>query len=97
MCNNCTHKAVCSIYRATGGVKSCEHHKEERKGVWIIDYADTGEAGSYAAFIEFRCSNCGLEVGMESGEYGWEMGDPVPWIACPVCGADMRPTEGENV
>ena len=29
MCNNCIHKAVCSIYRATGGVKKCEHHKEE--------------------------------------------------------------------
>lgn len=29
MCNNCIHKAVCSIYRATGGVKKCEHFKED--------------------------------------------------------------------
>ncbi len=28
---NCL-EAVCSKYIATGGVKSCEHHKEERKG-----------------------------------------------------------------
>lgn len=32
MCNNCIHKAVCSIYRATGGVKKCEHFKEGRRG-----------------------------------------------------------------
>ena len=35
MCDNCTHKAVCSIYRATGGVKKCEHFKEERRGEWV--------------------------------------------------------------
>ena len=36
MCEKCDHKAVCSIYRATGGVKSCEHHKEERRGKWNV-------------------------------------------------------------
>lgn len=36
MCNNCIHKIVCSKYIATGGVKKCEHHREERKGRWII-------------------------------------------------------------
>lgn len=35
MCDNCIHKPVCSIYRATWGVKRCEHHKEERRGRWI--------------------------------------------------------------
>ena len=35
MCNNCIHKPVCSKYIATGGVNSCEHHKEERKGRWL--------------------------------------------------------------
>lgn len=96
MCNNCIHQPVCSIYRATGGKKSCEHFKEERKGRWVVDYADGGEAFSYAAFIEFHCSCCGLSVGMESGEYGWQMGEPVPWIACPNCGADMRCEKDDN-
>ena len=36
MCNNCIHKIVCSKYIATGGVKNCEHHREERKGRWIV-------------------------------------------------------------
>ena len=35
MCNNCKHKAVCSIYRATGGVKKCEHFTEEKSGHWL--------------------------------------------------------------
>ena len=35
MCNNCIHKPVCSVYIATGGVNSCEHFKEERKGRWV--------------------------------------------------------------
>ena len=31
MCNNCTHKPVCSRYTATGGhVRECEHHREDR-------------------------------------------------------------------
>lgn len=29
MCNICIHKTVCSIFYATGGVKRCEHFKEE--------------------------------------------------------------------
>ena len=38
MCNNCTHRPVCYIYRATGGVKNCEHFKEEKKAVEEIDF-----------------------------------------------------------
>lgn len=50
MCNNCIHKIVCSKYIATGGVKSCEHHKEERKGRWILR-----EDG-------YHCSNCDIQA-----------------------------------
>lgn len=35
ICDSCTHRPVCSIYRATGGVKNCGHHREERKGRWL--------------------------------------------------------------
>lgn len=34
MCNNCIHKQVCSIYRATGGVKKCEHFIPEDKNLF---------------------------------------------------------------
>ena len=30
MCDNCIHKAVCFIFRATGGVKKCEHFGGEK-------------------------------------------------------------------
>lgn len=48
MCDKCEHKAVCSIYRATGGMKKCEHFKEERRGRWI-------RRGN-----EKKCSCCGF-------------------------------------
>ena len=74
MCNNCIHKAVCSIYTATGGVKKCEHLKEERKGVW--------EKSEYKGFV--RCSYCKdvyiNEEWLTDGK----------WNGCPNCLADMR-------
>lgn len=80
MCNKCIHKIVCTKYIATGGVKSCEHHKEERKGVW--------EKAEYKGFV--RCSRCKdvyiNEEWLEDGK----------WNACPNCGADMRGEKDEN-
>lgn len=90
MCNTCIHKIVCSKYIAMGDVNSCEHFKEERRGVWLVDDCDSGEPGGYEAFIEVHCSECGYELGAESGEYGWLYGEPFPLQYCPNCGADMR-------
>ena len=33
LCNTCIHKIVCSKYIACGEVKTCEHFKEERRGI----------------------------------------------------------------
>lgn len=77
MCNNCIHKAVCSIYRATGGVKKCEHHREERKGEW--------EKDEYTCFV--RCNQC-KDVYIEAS---WLKSGK--WSYCPNCGADMRGAE----
>ncbi len=80
MCNNCIHKIVCSKYIATGGVKSCEHHKEERKGEWEpIDHD-----GSWRVD---KCSACHRR--MHYVDYDQ------PYAYCPNCGADMRGTECE--
>lgn len=73
LCNNCIHKDVCSRWTATGGRKSCEHFKEERKkGRWLPQIL----LGKRV----WDCSECKT------------LGSP-HWIACPVCGADMRGTE----
>lgn len=80
MCNNCIHKIVCSKYIATGGVKNCEHHREERKGRWIpVPSSDmmTGKA--------YKCSECNK---MRYGSY-------MPNY-CQCCGADMRGAEDGN-
>ena len=75
MCNNCIHKAVCSIYRATGGVKKCEHFKEERKGKWDDSYDGvtpycTACGRSHRGMYRTPnfCPNCGADMrGEEDG------------------------------
>ena len=82
MCNNCIHKAVCSIYRATGGVKKCEHFKEERKGRWmnLLDYGD----GNCYGF----CSVCAAEQNAQNATALKAFHRYCRW-----CGADMRGAE----
>ena len=66
---------------------------EVKHGKWIVTDSDDGMCESYAAFIEFCCSECGLSVGFEDGEYDWYYGDPIPWKSCPMCCAIM---DGDN-
>ena len=56
MCDNCEHKPVCSIYRATGGeIIRCRHHKEGRRGHWVtIPIERLGLEWGW------RCNLCGL-------------------------------------
>ncbi len=63
------------------------------RGQWETDDYDSGEAGSYSAYIEVHCTKCGLSVGVESGQYDWTYGDPFPWHYCPDCGARMDGTK----
>lgn len=62
---------------------------EVKHGSWIVTDSDSGMCESYAGFIEFHCSECGLSVGIENGQYDWYYGDPIPWKFCPICGAKM--------
>ena len=72
MCDNCTHKAVCSIYRATGGKKQCEHFKEERRGEWLRrkGKGQFGKEYLVCSFCDSRnplvtlnyCFNCGADM-----------------------------------
>ena len=83
MCDNCIHKDVCHIYRATGGVKNCEHHREDRKGEWI------GKRLDNFRMYQVTCSECGW-VGIENYD---SYNDPSTFDFCPNCGADMRGAE----
>ena len=65
-------------------------------GYWHIDDYDGGEPDAYAAFIEVHCSQCGYELGAESGQYGWAYGDPFPLNYCPNCGAKMDGERKDN-
>lgn len=69
---------------------------EVRHGSWIVTDADDGMCEDYAGFIEFKCSECGLSDGIESGQYDWYYGDPIPWKFCPICGARMDGERSKN-
>lgn len=87
MCNNCIHKAVCSIYRATGGVKKCEHFNDDVDpvvyGLWIERPLDNFRK------YEVKCSVCGFRG---IGNYDQYL-EPADFNYCPNCGADMRGAE----
>ena len=57
---------------------------------WIVIEADSGSFGEYEPFIEFKCPKCESVYGIESGQYDWHYGDPIPWVSCPLCGAKMK-------
>lgn len=80
MCDKCEHQAVCSIYRATGGVKKCEHFKEERKGKWVVKRMPE------IRVMEVNCSTCGWR---DVDTYDAIISYP-DFNYCPNCGATMK-------
>lgn len=84
MCNNCIHKAVCSIYMATGGeIIRCRYHREDRKGRW---YDRTNP--QWPAYDIRHCSMCGWNIPKTKLR-----NKDTNWNYCPCCGADMRGAE----
>ena len=68
--------------------------QQPKTGHWKEVYAETDYCNGW---IEFSCENCEYQHGLESGEYGWSYGDPIPWKYCPICGARMvEPQESED-
>lgn len=84
ICETCLHRAVCGKYAATGGVKKCRHHKEERHGRWIpLEY--DGYADGNPVWDLWECSEC-------QEEHSGDEDTLTPY--CPNCGAKM---DGGNV
>lgn len=65
-------------------------YRKQSEGEWIVTDADSGSFGEYEPFIEFKCPKCKSTHGLESGQYGWQYGEPIPWVSCPLCGAKMK-------
>lgn len=59
-------------------------------GRWKEVYSETDYRNGW---IEFSCECCEHQHGLESGEYGWSYGEPIPWKFCPLCGAKMEVEE----
>lgn len=91
-CKECGGKHCHARYHAERAYNA--GYRKQSEGEWIVTDADSGSFGEYEPFIEFKCPECGVVHGLESGEYDWQYGDPIPWVSCPCCGAKMK--DGAN-
>lgn len=95
VCNDvCKPISACDALRYAERAVEAGYVKQS-EGHWIVTDADSGSFGEYEPFIEFKCSKCESTFGIESGQYDWQYGDPIPWVACPLCGAKMKGGERE--
>ena len=63
------------------------------RGEWIVDECDTTDDVPSSSWIDFHCSECNTDYGLEEGQYGWYRYEKIPYQYCPNCGANMT---GEN-
>lgn len=59
------------------------------RGEWIVDECDTSDDVPSYAWIEFHCSECNADYGLEEGQYSWYRYEKIPYNYCPNCGAKM--------
>lgn len=87
LCGDCIQNEVL-LERITEAIN--DENADRPTGEWTEVYAETDYCNGW---IEFSCECCGHQHGLESGEYGWSYGEPIPWKFCPLCGAKMRGEE----
>ena len=58
-------------------------------GEWVVDECDTTDDVPSFAWIDFHCSECSTDYGLEEGQYGWCRYEKIPYQYCPHCGAKM--------
>ena len=60
------------------------------RGEWVVDECDTTDDVPSYSWIDFHCSECNTDYGLEEGQYGWYCCEKIPYKYCPNCGCDMR-------
>ena len=58
-------------------------------GEWVVDECDTTDDAPNYSWIDFHCSECNTDYGLEEGQYGWCRYEKIPYQFCPNCGAKM--------
>ena len=59
------------------------------RGEWVVDECDTTDDVPSSSWIDFHCSECSMDYGLEQGQYGWCRYERIPYKYCPNCGAKM--------
>ena len=59
------------------------------RGEWIVDECDSTDDVPSRSWIDFHCSECNMDYGLEEGQYGWDAYGKIPYQYCPHCGAKM--------
>ena len=100
MCGGCANgkeciHTLCADWHNAEALYNAGYRKQS-EGEWVVTDADSGSFGEYAPFIEFKCPKCENAYGIESGQYGWQYGEPIPWVSCPLCGAKMKEQKQEK-
>ena len=65
------------------------------RGEWVVDECDTTDDVPSSSWIDFHCSECNTDYGLEEGQYGWCRYEKIPYQYCPNCGAKMEVEHGE--
>lgn len=60
-----------------------------KRGEWVVDECDTTDDVPSSSWIDFHCSECNTDYGLEEGQYGWCRYKKIPYQYCPNCGAKM--------
>lgn len=66
------------------------------RGEWIVDECDTSDDVPSYSWIDFHCSECNTNYGLEEGQHSWCRYEKIPYNYCPNCGAKMGGKDGNS-
>ena len=60
------------------------------RGEWLVDECDSTDDVPSRSWIDFHCSECNTDYGLEEGQYGWCRYEKIPYQYCPYCGKRLE-------